>query len=126
MSRSSRARRSGKEAQLFLGALAAAGVACASSPSRDVARPDAGEAGVANPFAWEPARPVSPPVLVARSVAESAGAALEEGPWRERIALLETIGPGVNAESLVATGATQPAHPAGTGRSRGRGAERGG
>jgi len=86
----------------------------------------AGEAGVANPFAWEPARPVSPPVLVARSVAESAGAALEEGPWRERIALLETIGPGVNAESLVATGAAQPAHPAGTGRSRGRGAERGG
>jgi hypothetical protein len=86
----------------------------------------AGEAGVANPFAWEPARPVSPPVLVARSVAESAGAALQEGSWRERLAVLEAIGPGVNAESLVATGAAQPAQPAGAGRSRGRGAERGG
>lgn len=62
----------------------------------------AGEAGVANPFAWEPGRPVTPPVLVAAAVAESAGAAVEDGPWRERIAALESVAEGVNAQTLVA------------------------
>jgi len=66
----------------------------------------AGEAGVANPFVWEPGRRVEPPVLVAAPAAERLGERLGKGTWTERMAALEEAGPGVNAQAPVAAAAT--------------------